>query len=101
MCTEYTLVTNVCYAFGCRAVYVTCVNFRNPQHNVCGGEGVETFTSRCIQSVEAKLYFMEMDVESKPTLVAFLQCDSYAGVCAGTNTTPACLSKTIRPRLVP
>lgn len=53
------------------------------------------------QSVEAKLYFMEMDVESKPTLVAFLQCDSYAGVCAGTNTTPACLSKTIRPRLVP
>lgn len=28
----------------------------------------ETFTSGCI---ELKLYFMEMDVESKPTLVAF------------------------------
>lgn len=48
-------------------------------------DGDETFTSGCIETVQSKLYFMEMDVESKPTLVAFSQRDSYAGVCAGTN----------------
>lgn len=32
---------------------------------------------------------MEMDVESKPTLVAFSEGDSYAGVCAGTNRAAA------------
>lgn len=67
--------------------------------NVCSSARVETFTSRCIQSAvaEAKLYFMEMDVESKPTLVAFLQRDSYAGVCAAAaeraSTTPRAYRK--------
>lgn len=62
------------------AIRVTDVGKYGASASARGGE---TFTSRCIQSAaEAKLYFMEMDVESKPTLVAFLQRDSYAGVCA-------------------